>query len=65
MVLPHIEAMLRPAAAGSISRAFTISIPIHFIDSITITAIRILNESSNRLDLIFLLFAKDTFTPTE
>lgn len=35
------------------------------MDNITIIAINILKESSRRLDLIFLLLARDIFTPTE
>ena len=56
---------MRLAAAGSINRAFIINMPIHFIDSMTITASKMLKESSMILDFTFLLLARDTFTPTE
>ena len=49
------------AAAGKINNALIISMPIHFIDNITIIAMITTNRLSNNLIFISLLLAKDSF----
>jgi hypothetical protein len=51
------------AAAGRISRALMIKIPIHLIENITIIAITTLKQSSIRFVLIFLLRAREVLIP--
>jgi hypothetical protein len=59
------EDMFRLAAAGSVRRALIISIPTHFMDNITITAIKIQKEASTKSAFMLLLLAREVFRATE
>lgn len=59
-----LEARFLLAAAGRISKALIIKIPTHLIENIIIIAMTTLKQSSIILTLMFLLLARDSFTPT-